>query len=259
MGSKNIKKIMAFTLAEVLITLGIIGIVASMTIPTLVNNVQKREYVSRLRKTYAILNQAFQKYAADQGCVGDLKCTGLFSDTTPNKATEWRDFFNNYLKVSKDCGTGAGCFPAEESYFNLAAGGVMTPDSDTDYYKVILADGQSVGVQTFDFQLNCNADANNVAAGSLRKGCAWIIIDTNGSKGPNKAGRDYFPENSLDLTSEHFVVPYFGSKDWASATYSPIQVWSDTTISAFYCGTAADSVGYACASRIIEEGWEMNY
>lgn len=135
----------------------------------------------------------------------------------------------------------------------------MTPDSDTDYYKVMLVDGQSVGVQTFDASLNCHYYYNYDLAGSLKNGCAYIIIDINGLKGPNKAGRDYFPENSLDLTSEHFVVPFFGSKDWVSVNYSSNFAWSDPSIPAFYCGTDANSVGYSCASRIIEEGWQMNY
>lgn len=255
-GNTRISK--AFTLAEVLITLGIIGIVASMTIPTLVNNVQKREYVSRLKKTYAILNQAFQKYAADQGCIGDLECTGLFSDTTPSKATEWRYFFNNYLKVAKDCGTGTGCFPAEENYLNIPSGS-MNPDSDTDYYKVILADGQSIGVQTFDgANLSCHSWYNYDGGGSLKNGCGYIIIDTNGLKGPNKSGRDYFPEFSLALTKEHFVVPFFSSKAYVNGT-TDMYAWSDPTVSIYYCGTEALSVGSGCVSRIIEEDWEMKY
>lgn len=255
----NFLKNKAFTLAEVILVLGVIGIVAVSALPTFVTSYQKQLYVAKLRKTYAILNQAFMQYAADEGCVGNLECTGLFSDSTPNKAAEWKSFFNKYLKVAKDCGTGEGCFPPEERYFNLSWGGSMTPDSDTDYYKVILADGQSVGVQTFDFKLNCSYFEDMSVAGSINNGCAWIIVDTNGLSGLNKAGRDYFPENSLVLSSEHFVVPFFGSKDWANANYSPIQTWSDPTIMAFYCGTESESVGYGCASRIIEEGWQMNY
>ena len=55
----------AFTLAEVLITLGIIGIVAAMTIPTLIQNYQKRAYVAGLQKAYAQLAQAFKLAMAD--------------------------------------------------------------------------------------------------------------------------------------------------------------------------------------------------
>lgn len=43
-------KIRAFTLAEVLITLGVIGVVAAMTLPTLIQNYQEQEYVNKLKK-----------------------------------------------------------------------------------------------------------------------------------------------------------------------------------------------------------------
>ena len=47
-----------FTLAEVLITLGIIGVVASMTLPVLIQNNKNKEVESRLKKVYSVMNQA---------------------------------------------------------------------------------------------------------------------------------------------------------------------------------------------------------
>ncbi len=57
----------AFTLAEVLITLGVIGIVAAMTIPTLVNSYKEKQRVTQLKKAYSVLNQAFTMAVADYG------------------------------------------------------------------------------------------------------------------------------------------------------------------------------------------------
>ena len=54
----------AFTLAEVLITLGVIGVVAAMTMPSLVANYQKKVWVNQLKKTVSVMNQAFQKMLA---------------------------------------------------------------------------------------------------------------------------------------------------------------------------------------------------
>lgn len=48
----------AFTLAEVLVTLGIIGVVAAMTVPNLMENYQRQSYVTQLRKVYSELSQA---------------------------------------------------------------------------------------------------------------------------------------------------------------------------------------------------------
>lgn len=49
-----------FTLAEVLVTLGIIGVVAALTIPAVITNYQKQETLSRLKKAYSIVQQAIK-------------------------------------------------------------------------------------------------------------------------------------------------------------------------------------------------------
>ena len=108
-----------FTLAEVLITLGIIGVVAALTIPTLINNYQKQEYVVGLKKAYAEFNQALAQFANDNGCPGDLKCTGFFETTSSSD-----DFANEIGKYFK----GAKMDPFQYSweispvYDKLAAG-----------------------------------------------------------------------------------------------------------------------------------------
>ncbi len=51
-------KNLGFTLAEALITLGIIGVVAAMTVPVLISNTNGAKYRSQLKKTYSTLNQA---------------------------------------------------------------------------------------------------------------------------------------------------------------------------------------------------------
>lgn len=72
---KNIRK-SAFTLAEVLVTLAVIGIVAAMTIPTLMNNYQKDVYVTSLHKVYNELDQALQRRMTDSNA-NDLTQAGL--------------------------------------------------------------------------------------------------------------------------------------------------------------------------------------
>lgn len=59
-GLYRLKEKNSFTLAEVLITLGIIGIVAAMTLPTLIQNHNKKVVETRLMKFYSTMNQAIQ-------------------------------------------------------------------------------------------------------------------------------------------------------------------------------------------------------
>ena len=56
-----------FTLAEVLITLGVIGVVAAITLPILTKNYQKHVWVNQLKANYSIINQGFAKIMADDG------------------------------------------------------------------------------------------------------------------------------------------------------------------------------------------------
>src|SRR5574344_1279612 len=71
------KKSLAFTLAEVLIVLGIIGIVAALTIPTLMANVQKQQYVTALKKFYSTQSEGFARMLAEEN-VEKLEDTEAF-------------------------------------------------------------------------------------------------------------------------------------------------------------------------------------
>ena len=63
----NLKGFRGFTLAEVLITLVIIGFIAAMTIPTLINKTNNQEYVSKLKKAYSTLSQATNRIITEEG------------------------------------------------------------------------------------------------------------------------------------------------------------------------------------------------
>lgn len=63
----HIKSKLAFTLAEILITLGIIGIVSALTIPTLIHAYQEKVIVHSLTEVYSILNQAYKMSSEDNG------------------------------------------------------------------------------------------------------------------------------------------------------------------------------------------------
>lgn len=110
------KKINAFTLAEVLITLGIIGIVAAMTLPTVINNYKKQVIASKLAKFYTIMNQALVRSKAEKGEL-IFKQEAL---TDSEYLTAWyRDNITKYIKTIY-----------EEGF-----------DKSNTYYKAIFIDG----------------------------------------------------------------------------------------------------------------------
>ena len=176
----------AFTLAEVLITLVIIGVIGALTVPALIQNTQKQELVSALKKTYSTLSQASQMIIAEEG--SPKAADGGWADS--NKAVY--EQFKSRLNVIKDCGTAsqAGCFDKifQDKYkqlngqywYNLGDYKAHSPR-----YTMVLADGAHI--------LFGNAWQNcDKGIGPNTGFCSAIFIDTNGDKGPNTAGRDVF-------------------------------------------------------------------
>ena len=138
-----------FTLAEVLITLGIIGIVAALTIPNIVQNYKRKSYSTQLKKTYNTVVNAFRMSELYNG---DMK-TWVIPIRAVN--TNHKEFFDNYIKPYIN-------------YSNIKYG------SSPIYaeIKVYLIDGSTINF--------------------YRGGVYDIIMDINGDKKPNEAGRDIF-------------------------------------------------------------------
>ena len=180
---KNSRKA-AFTLAEVLITLGIIGVVAAMTLPSLIQNYQKKALATQTQKFYSMMSQAVKQYMADYG-VDDLRNTPLASDNyeswrSPEAIASLRDFVTKYLKVVKECNPSNeddnNCFapvyrlwdnsiPDDENTWNFTTEAAWTERRD-----YVLADGSVI-------RISYSAPIE-------------LYVDVNGKKGPNRVGYD---------------------------------------------------------------------
>ena len=237
-----LKRVIAFTLAEVLITLAIIGVVAALTIPTLVSNYQKTQYVTQLKKAYSQFNQALVQMAADRGCVGDLKCTGLF---VPD-ANVFGSEFVEYFKVVKNCDTtGSGCMSTsvDTNYDGSSSYGRFSTDT-IGHYRFISADGVAFSITTNLGTANCNAKP--LSSAYMMQYCGDLEIDVNGpTKGPNYRGRDIF---MFSITNGKGPLLYPEGDD----DQPPWQRLGSSC-------SPGDKFGNFCAARIMQEGWQMNY
>lgn len=179
----------AFTLAEVLITLGIIGIVAAMTLPALMEKQNEKARVTQLKKTYSILQQAHLRAIEVSG---EPDGWGTYSNSNGNSsgATNILNVYKKHLKIIKNCGTGQGCFKAG-----------MRLDNRTDMTKIILADGTNMAFSSVN-------ESCDLAVGDLNPGlfkvCGWITVDLNGTKKPNIFGEDTFEF----YITKFGIVPY---------------------------------------------------
>lgn len=164
----------AFTLAEVLITLTIIGVVAALTIPSIISKNQEKQTVVKLKKFYSVMSQA---YISAQAFNGTIDNWDLNYETNGTEALYKK--ISPFLKINKDCGSENGCMPDTGYTRFIDDGWSLNFNGKEDRYNFILSDGSAVSLM-----ININGD-NPFSYGV-------VYIDTNGNKGPNKWGYDLF-------------------------------------------------------------------
>ncbi len=175
------KKLTGFTLSEVLITLGIIGVIAALTIPGVVGNFKVKKLVTQLKKTNSLLNNAYN-LMREQEFSGDTSGSfGYMIDTD-----EFIDLMAKHLNTISICHLGdiEKC-TKNVQYTNLSGA------QDTIYNRnklgaFTLNDGTIIMVVWFAG----NQSGNDHIAYSGSYG--QLFVDINGEKPPNKMGEDVF-------------------------------------------------------------------
>lgn len=169
----------AFTLAEVLITLGIIGAIAAITLPSLYGHIQEIIFTNKLIKTYNELSQATKLIVEDYGGINNLGSMGVYKTLLPQ-----------YMKIS------SGSTPSD--YKTYLIGGNKT--NNLSYYTWNYLQNGAVlrlPVITPDYGDNGYACYQTMALneshyGTYRSTCGLIVIDLNGKQRPNIFGKDIF-------------------------------------------------------------------
>lgn len=227
----------AFTLAEVLITLGIIGIVAAMTIPSLINKFQKIQYVTELKKAYSQLQEVFTTYILDKN-VDNLSQTDLFNSDGNADYTALDNLIKKFFKVTITCQPGdTSCVLTNitGTYLNSSDG---INEFDSNNYNFCTIDGMCFSILLPVSRTDC-----------INKYCGRIALDVNGAKPPNKYGRDYFTYFAISPTGRLnglFIV-------------SNILIFGDYSIADAACKNTIPKGGETCLIKIMNENWEMNY
>ena len=167
-----------FTLAEILITLIIIGIVAVLSVPTLMRKYEDHVQVTAFKTAYSILSQAFKMAIYENGPI----------DTWELGETTIKDKIKPYLKVARDCSQsnkapcinyGHDCNGTGHIYFKSLTGKCATAN----------------GPNTHNYH-NAMVLENGMIIVHLTRLSTWyeriVVVDTNGKKGPNRLGYDVF-------------------------------------------------------------------
>lgn len=219
----NVKRL-AFTLAEVLIVIGIIGIVAEMVIPGVVADTQKQITVAKVKEVYSILSQATNQI--------NLNCSGAIINclTNPNAplddvptSIELTNLYKQKLYVVKDCtdGSTTGCFAnvtykvlKGTNYINLVTYAGFTNS------RIVLKNGIAV-----EFEWGGLGNAISV------------LVDVNNEKPPNQMGKDTF-----------YFINYTGGTAYTPNVLLPFPNNDCVTTNG----------GFGCSAKILQES-AINY
>ena len=211
-----------FTLAEVLITLAIIGVVAALTIPVLVQKYQKNALYTHFMKTYNTLSSAFTASINKNGDMDDWE------------VIDGPEFLEKYLipfvKYTKYCEQGSECYDLTSA--KIIDGKQQAIPEGQELPVWVLADGSDIVY----FPDGVGEDSN----GQLQ--AAMFMVDTNGKKGPNIFGQDIF----------FFVIGHNKVGGYLAITGedAPVTAGCDPNNST----DEMTQLGITCVDRILKEG-----
>ena len=222
-------KSFGFTLAEVLITLGVIGIVAAMTMPMLIGKYQKQVTVSKLQKVYSVLNQALERSEVDHEAYKYWP-----SGFEMGAEAYFNLYWKPYLKVSHICQTYKDCgYKSNTPWISLdgskVALSLVAPGARTTF---LMEDGILIIMM--------------VAGGSGASGVELaradeVYVDINGPGKPNKMGRDVFLLSKTDEKGSKGFVPYGYKRSEQEINY--------------VC--SRNRTGAMCFAKIMADGWTI--
>lgn len=242
-----------FTLAEVLITLGIIGVVAAMTLPSIIKNYQKQQTITAVQKAYTSLNQSLKLAIVDYESP-EFWIEGGSGVNYETTLKYFNKYIKPYFKIAKIC-TGESTLNTDyylacgyKTYLTKRSGGWQNNDLlKQNGNRVVFAatDGMIYFLypyQTFctekdnstpdNPQYDCHAEAN----GSLS-----MAVDINGPKEPNTWGKDTF---LFDLNAKKGLL--------MPAGYSTSEEDIDKD-----CSKTNYQGGMRCSAKLVKDNWKM--
>ena len=165
-----------------LITLGIIGLVAAMTMPSLISDKQNKERVSQLKKVYSTISQAFIMAVSENGTPDEWGMGEMYDE---NSHYILAKNMAKYMQLSHNC------IDMDDSSVKKVCEPPRNINGKNLSRSVILLDGTRLSFRTWYGTCNANFSrkGNNKA---LLHTCGEIEVDLNGSKFPNENGRDRF-------------------------------------------------------------------
>lgn len=218
----------AFTLAEILMVILVVATIALMTIPNLIVNSQKTQTVTKLKKSYSLISEVFQRSTADNGMPPNWDLGTTYDQANNIRVME--TYIIPYLTVAQNCGfTNTGsCKRHARYYLNNNSFNLLG-------YQIMLKDGTI---------LLLNLDGGSSLG--LPPRYIQIYLDLNGYKKPNIVGKDIF---ALTFDTTQNRLQFWGQ------VYSRASLLNNETFGCSKTGNLKS--GSYCGALILKDGWKI--
>jgi prepilin-type N-terminal cleavage/methylation domain-containing protein len=218
---KTLRKKAAFTLAEVLIAIGIVGIVSALTIPNLIHNYQKRQTVVRIKKAISLWKNASRLSREDLGDITDEETHYHYF----RGGAVWKKYYAPYISASR-CDYSSYCGYGENTPWRFSKSRLDGLHTLTVLcqFKLTTNDGYF-----FQYFSSACGDASN-----------QLIVDINATEGPNIIGKDVF---FLDIGNDFNPL---------CSSYTDTQI--DKNCPGYCCAEKIRRAGW-----VIDKSYEWNY
>lgn len=235
----------AFTLSEVLITLGIIGIIAAMTFPGVIKDYNKKVIALKLKKMYAVLQNETNLSISQNGDLKDWYGESAFQEGFEGAYRLYSLFIRPYYNIIQECVAGSNnssgykkCGYKENMIYSFD--GRNSVEVSTNKIPVVLNDGSILIFRP--------SKENLSSSGSGVWGYYWVVYyDVNGNKMPNKLGKDIFVFNLSPYNNKVNPVGVYNSI--SDTTLKPAQSRYEQCI----------TIGDTCSGQILLDNWEITY
>ena len=232
-----------------LITLGIIGVVAALTLPSLIADYREKELVTRAKRSYSVIMNAINAFNADNESIGDNSTLMDSSKTNEEIITNFSKYFNGAILCNQN-----GKQKCNLSYKIKYSEPINNGNGQNAYVSMfgdamLLNDGAIVGLirettnpgscffnwSTIDTDSDGNyiknPDGSYQTTQHTSTRCGRIRVDTNGHKGPNRFGSDVFTfevaQNKITFMDSEGNLNYI-------LNYNKIQPYKDYAIGGDY-------------------------
>lgn len=243
-----------FTLAEVLITMGIVGVIAALTTPTLITSSRNQANAAKLSSAISVMENALTSLVISEG-TDDIVDTELWNYW--EDANGFAEEIGKYLKIIS-YKYADSTIPEGYSEIKTVNGTSLKamPNMDGQFISLTLPSGAVAFLAESGVALTTAQEETAAAAGGALFSCpAYLTIDVNGIEAPNRVGRDIF---CFIVGPDGKLYPYGGKDVAIFKGGSATSTWNSDS-GTYPCTDTTKGNGEGCTARLMEENFKMNY